>query len=127
MTYLKRGAGNLTKRLTIQQRVENETSGASDPYYEDIKTIWASIEPLSGRELFLAQQVHSTASHIIRHRFVDFLEPKHRFYLFDKRRNVHRYFNIERVAEDPNSSGTYQESYVTEWTEAPTEAGAANA
>lgn len=127
MRSLKSGAGKLTKRLTIQQRIENPTSGASDPYYEDITTVWASIEPLSGRELFLAQQVQSTANHAIRMRFNKTLEPKHRLYWYDQRREKHRYFNIERVADDPSNAGVFLEVYVTEWTEAPTDYGVVNA
>jgi len=127
MSHLKRGAGALRHKLTIQQRIENPTDGASDPYYEDITTVWASIEPLSGRELFLAQQVQATTNHMIRMRFNKTLEPRHRLHFLDKRRDKHRYFNIDRIADDPDSSGTYLDVYVTEWVEAPTAQGAANA
>lgn len=127
MTHLKRGAGALKHKLTIQLRDENGTSGASDPYHQDIATIRASIESLSGRELFLAQQVQSTADHVIRHRFVAWLEPRHRYCYYDGRRQKFRYFNINRIADDPDNAGVYQESHVTEWIEAPTEQGAANA
>lgn len=126
MRSLKSGAGKLTHRVTIQQRRENPTSGASDPYYEDISTVWASIEALSGRELFLAQQVQSTTDHMIRMRFNKTLEPKHRLYYYDSRRDKHRYFNINRIADD-SDGGTYIDVYVTEWNEAPTGQGAVNA
>lgn len=123
---LYRGAGALNRRVCIQERIENPTSGASDPYYQDIATVWASIEPLSGRELFLAQQVQSTTSHLMRMRFNKTLEPKHRLYYYDGRRDKHRYFNIDSVRDDSNG-GTYLDVYVTEWIEAPTEQGAVNA
>lgn len=126
MRSLKSGAGKLNRRVTIQERIENPTSGASDPYYQDIATVWASVEPLSGRELFLAQQVQSTTDHMIRLRFNSTLEPRHRLYYYDSRRSKHRYFNITRIADD-DTGGTYLDVYVTEWNEAPTALGAANA
>jgi len=126
-SHLKRGAGKLTKRVTIQEYIPNATNGRDDGYYQAVKEIWASIEPLSGRELFQAQQVQSQSDHTIRHRFVPWLKPEHRYYYFDRRRNKDRFFNIDRLADDPDSSGTYQEATVREWTEAPTDAGPASA
>lgn len=125
---LKGGAGELNHRVTIQQEIPRDTDGASDPYYEDLEggTVWASIEGLSGRESFTANQVQSTSSHLIRTRFVSFIEPKHRFRYYDKRRDRNRFFNIT-ASIDPDGSGTYQEHYVTEWTEAPTSSGVSSA
>ena len=125
MTYLHRGAGRLTKRVTIQKRIANETNGADDPYYEDIKTVSASFEPLAGRELFAAQQVNSQVNSLVRIRFVDWLTAAHRLCYYDKRRAKYVHANIERVADDPRSSGTYLDLYVTEWVEAPAGANSA--
>lgn len=129
MTNLRRGAGALTKRLIIQKRVRIDDSGAetSETYYEDIATVSASIEQAAGRESFAAQQVQTTADHLIRIRFVPWLTSEHRFAYWDSRRGKWRFFNIENVQDDPGYSGVYQDVYVKEWKEAPVGAGRATA
>lgn len=124
---LKGGAGKLTKVVTIQEQVENATSGASNPYYRDVATVRASISPLSGRELFQAQQVQSATDVLIRVRSIPWLEPKHRICHQDSVRKRERFFNIGRIQDDPDSSRVYQDVYCTEWTEAPAGAGVASA
>lgn len=63
-------AGRLRHRVTLQRRADTQsTSGEVVPGYEDILTVWASIEPLSGREMFAAQQVQSEVNTRIRIRW----------------------------------------------------------
>lgn len=51
-------AGRLDKRVTIQQLVaaspDQDAGGEPDEAWTDLKTVWASVEPLKGRE-FLAK------------------------------------------------------------------------
>lgn len=52
-------AGLLRHRLTIQQKSVTRTgSGAETVTWADYDTLWGSIEPLSGRELEMAKQIH---------------------------------------------------------------------
>lgn len=64
-------AGKLRHRITIEQ----PTAGSADVYGErddswsEFAERWASVEPLTGREFFAAQQVQSAVTHkvILRH------------------------------------------------------------
>ncbi len=117
---LLRGAGALRQRVTIQERVPNETSGADAPYYKSIKTVWASVEPLSGRELFIAQQVQAQVTHKVRVRYTKevALSPKRRFLFGDRK------LSIDSVA-NADERNVYLDCMCTEWIEAP--AGASSA
>ena len=73
-------AGRLDKRITIQRATE----GTADDYNQTalswaaVATRWASIKPLSGQELFLAQQVNAQVTHEVRMRWLDGVTPKDR-------------------------------------------------
>lgn len=118
MSYLKRGAGQLRHRVTIQERVANETDGADNPYYRSIQSVWASVEPLSGRELFNAQQVQAQVSHLVRVRANSEVQPNRRFLFNDRKLNIDRVLNNDE-------RGVYMDCYCSEWVEAP--AGASSA
>lgn len=118
MSYLRRGAGKLRHRVTIQERVANETNGDDNPYYRNIQSVWASVEPLSGRELFNAQQVQSQTTHLVRVRASGEVQPERRFLFGDRK------LNIESVANN-DERGVYMDCMCSEWTEAP--AGASSA
>lgn len=64
-------AGRLRHRVRIEQRTlsQNELGEVLEDWQE-VATVWAAIEPLSGRELIAAQQVNSkvTARLVIRYR-----------------------------------------------------------
>lgn len=52
--------GKLRHRVTIQTYSESTNSyGETSKSWSDQATVWASVEPLSGRELEYAQQVHA--------------------------------------------------------------------
>lgn len=75
-------AGKLRHRVTIQQRTAasptNYPSGEKDASWTTYLTVWASVEPLSGRELFAAQQVTSDVNVRIRMRYRDGVTAKMR-------------------------------------------------
>lgn len=53
-------AGQLRHQVTIQQRQTTQDEyGAQSTAWADVKTVWAAVEPLNGRELLSAQTVHS--------------------------------------------------------------------
>lgn len=68
---MKRGAGQLRRRVTLQKPVEVQ-DGFGQPVvtWQNVDTVWASAEPLTGRELFAAQAVHAklTMRFILRYR-----------------------------------------------------------
>lgn len=116
---LKRGAGELNHRLTIQAPVHDGDNGEPDHHYEDVQQVWGSIGPVGGREQLQAGQVQSISNHLIRIRFVPWLTTAHRFSKWDSRREQYRRFNIDRIDEDADGTGTYLDCYVTQWWEAP--------
>ena len=63
--------GKLRHKVTIQQQGESikDGYGALVENWTDVKIVSASVEPLSGRELFAAQQVHSEITTRIKTRY----------------------------------------------------------
>ena len=66
-------AGALRQRITLQALVagspQQTPSGESAAVWTDIVTVYARVSPLSGRELFAAQQYASEVTHAIRVRW----------------------------------------------------------
>jgi len=55
--------GNLRHRVTIQKPViTHDNIGQEVESWQEVAIVWASIEPLSGKEYFNAQQVNSEIS-----------------------------------------------------------------
>lgn len=71
-------AGALNRRVTLQQRSTSQDSyGEPALTWTDLVTVWAAIEPLSGRELELAQKVASEVTHRMSLRYQSTLtDPK---------------------------------------------------
>jgi SPP1 family predicted phage head-tail adaptor len=89
--------GTLSKRVMIQRRVEtqnevNEVVISFIDWYE----VWASIEPLSGREYFAAQQVSSDVSTRIRIRSLSGVTQKMRV-LYKKAPDDTQVYEIDSV------------------------------
>ena len=66
-------AGRLRHRVTIQQLVagsppQTET-GEPNEVWADVATVWGSVDPLNGRELFAAQEHDSEVTVRIRIRY----------------------------------------------------------
>jgi SPP1 family predicted phage head-tail adaptor len=63
-------AGRLRQRVTIQESTETETAGGDVlKDWEDMDTVWASIEPLRGREYFDGRVVEAEQTVRIRMRY----------------------------------------------------------
>lgn len=59
--------GTFTHKVTLQRRIEERNSiGEAVITYMDAISAWAAVEPLSGRELFAAQQTQSEITTRIR-------------------------------------------------------------
>ena len=78
-------AGKLRHRVQIIVRSEAvDEYGAPAPVVTVEATVWASVEPLRGREYFDAAQHQLEVTHRIRMRYRD-LDPKDRLIRFDGR------------------------------------------
>ncbi|MFZ5816298.1 MAG: phage head closure protein [Bacillota bacterium] len=63
-------AGKLRHRVTLQDnQAPRDSYGAEADNWVDVATVWASVEPLRGREFFAAQQVNSEVSARVRIRY----------------------------------------------------------
>ncbi len=63
-------AGQLSRRLRIQSRSTVQDSfGQPQLIWTDLATVWADIQPLTGRELESAQRMASEVTHQITVRF----------------------------------------------------------
>lgn len=72
-------AGNLRRRVQIQSRATTVDSfGGQSNSWSTLATVWADINPLSGRELLAAQQVQAEVSHqiTVRYQASIFANPK---------------------------------------------------
>ena len=57
-------AGQLDKRVKIQQAtVARDAHGQPIETWSDLASVWASIEPLRGREFFAARQFQAETTH----------------------------------------------------------------
>jgi SPP1 family predicted phage head-tail adaptor len=76
-------AGALRHRLRVQHYTGliRNTAGEEVPDWHDFipEPRWASVEPLSGRELIAAQQVNAEVTARVRLRYLPGLTPKMRF------------------------------------------------
>lgn len=98
-------AGKLRHRVTIQKpvRTQDQNSGAYITTWQDIDSVWCSIEPISVRE-FVASQVEDskvTTRIIIRYRS----DINHSYRLYHSAKN--KYYNIEGILADKNSGMEY--------------------
>lgn len=88
-------AGKLRHRITIQQKTagspQQNAAGEPDVSWATYLTVYASIDPVTGREPFLAQQNMALVSHKIRIRHRDGITAAMRV-SFDS-----RYFDIKAV------------------------------
>lgn len=78
-------AGLLRHRVTIQapRHPENER-GEAVAEWADVATVWASVEPLIGRERWTAQQVMPETTHRVRIRYRPGLTAAHRLKFGDR-------------------------------------------
>lgn len=105
--------GSMNKRPVWQQIIGESTSksGQKQPIWSDGLPVYASIKPLSGRELVNAREIKPTISHTIKTRVFAGVKPTDRFVLGSG--STARYFNIEAVLDD-NEVGQFYKIFATE-------------
>lgn len=111
-------AGKLRKRVQIQAlpAVQAMDPNFHEPTYADWATVdtwWASVEPLSGRELVYAGQVAADATHLVTVRYYQGLTERMRFLYVDDRTGLTRYFNVSFV-KDVEERHIQQQCYCQE-------------
>ena len=71
--------GKLRHRITLQDYVSSKNSfGEESKVWSDFAEVSASVEPLSGKELFAAQQLHAETTTQIIIRYIEGLNTKMR-------------------------------------------------
>lgn len=85
--------GKLRHRITIQEYIKtrNEYNEIIEDW-RDFAKVWASVEPISGKEYWAKHQVQAEITHRIRIRYREGIKPTMRV-LFNK----NRVFEIESV------------------------------
>lgn len=101
-------AGRLRHRGTFQKpgpRIDDGAAGGSAPYV-NVAEVYASIEPLTGRELFQAGQFDPRLSHRVGTRYIQGVKPSWRFVYGDVNKlnsdnesERPRVFDIKSVAD----------------------------
>jgi SPP1 family predicted phage head-tail adaptor len=86
--------GELRHRITIQKLVNTQdTFGQPVEQWSNVVTVWASVNPIVGKEFFAAETVNSEVSHKIRIRYKQDITPDMRIKFKD------RYFSIQSVID----------------------------
>lgn len=72
--------GALRNRITLQTQPppedrESSPTGAALDEWSDVATHWASVEPLSGRQLVNAREIEDDVTHQIRTRYFGPVDP----------------------------------------------------
>lgn len=109
-------AGTLRHLITIQSPTEtNEaTMGGLVQTWTDFAEVWADVQPVSGTERFISQQLLANVSHTIRTRYVSDLTPKMRAVMGQG--SSQRVFNFESVI---NTGERGKETVITATEEVP--------
>lgn len=89
-------AGRLRRRVTIQSRtLTRDDRGGATPTYATAATVWASVEPVTGREVWQAQQAQSNVTHVVTIRHYDGLTVRHRLLFRGRTLNIDSISNFE--------------------------------
>lgn len=89
-------SGKLRHRITIQQRsTTQDVYGEPTDTWTTFATVWASVEPIIGREFFASEQVQAEVTTKIRIRNLDGILPKMRVSFGSKIYDIKAIMNIE--------------------------------
>ena len=87
----------LRHRITFQKpsgRTTN-TMGEDVPVYEDYATVWAAVEPLTGREYAEAQKIRAETTYRVTVRYIAGITPNMRITHRDKTLNIASVLNVD--------------------------------
>lgn len=101
--------GKLRHRITFLRKVKEKNEVGDTVLVErPWKTVWASVEPLKGREYFEARKIQSEATHKIIIRYLTGVTPDMKIEFKG------RIFDIEGPPINPEERNEYLEMYVIE-------------
>jgi len=93
--------GRLRHRISIQKYVAARDSfGGELETWEDVANVWASIEPISGKEYFASQQVNAQVTTRIITRHIEGITPKMRVVFQDRSFNILSVININEKKKE---------------------------
>jgi len=98
-------AGKLDQRVTIEQPVEVRDAdyGTMVKTWSPVATVWAAVEPLSGREFFLNQEQQSELTMRIRIRYsslVAGITPKMRINFGGRMLQITAVMNLQQADDE---------------------------
>lgn len=71
--------GEMRHRITLQQPIETPDGHKGHTVkWQDLATLWASVEPLSGREYFYSHQIKAEITHRVKIRYRENITTKMR-------------------------------------------------
>jgi len=77
--------GEMRQRITFQEKVEvDDGHHGHNVTWKDVATVWASVEPISGREYFYAHQISTEVTHRVRVRYREGLTTEMRIKLGER-------------------------------------------
>lgn len=100
--------GKLRHRITFQQ-LSNSKNEYGEPVEDwlDIKTVWAEIKPVSGKQFFAAKQINAEISHNVYIRYRNGLSPSMRIKFKERTFEILYIMNV-------NESNTLMQIYCKE-------------
>lgn len=94
-------AARLNHRVTIQEHVTGRDEwGQPVDTWQDVATVWASVEPLRGQEYFAAQQVSAAVTARIRIRYRPGIRPDMRVLYGERIYNITSVIDPEERHEE---------------------------
>lgn len=92
-------AGSLDKKITIQQlgNAVDDFGGIIEGGYQDFATVWASINPVTGKEVFLSNTDFSTVSHKIKTRYLAGVDASMRIVWNDRVFEIKYFINYQEA------------------------------
>lgn len=102
--------GKLRHKIEIQSRTEPETLdkyGESSGEWTTLISVWAAIEPASGKQLYVAEQIQAEISHVVTIRYYSGVTARQRIKFGG------RIFDINFV-RNVDERSVYQELYCKE-------------
>jgi SPP1 family predicted phage head-tail adaptor len=88
----KNPVAQMNRRVTIQAITQTtDGQGGFTESWDDVASVWASIDPMSDYEKFQAQQLQTNTTHKLKMRYYPGLTTKHRLLFGD------RIFNIKGI------------------------------
>lgn len=95
-------AGSLNKKITIQKLGDavDDFGGIIEGGYQDFATVWASINPVTGKEAFLSNTDFSTVSHKIKIRYLAGIDASMRIFWNDRFFEIKYFINYQEANKE---------------------------